>query len=297
MIYVVLENRSNIINPVTEEFKKYFMESSIIYLTSNYTVEDANKFVNPPLFNNSWYFICKGSVRIPLLEKLEGFNCRNVIVITVNSRKALELWQEKLKNIKYNLIDNYRVKKEVILAWIKNRLSIETSLAKLIYSRTNGNLADVVANVTTLETLPFVTKQIILKYVAKRSEYTPFNLLQYLLGIDYRKMKKEDAIQVLYEYRFASSWFYTNLLEELSFIIYVFTLMEDGNLNLRNYHEYKKDTKDKKIRSATDYQLKTTVEMFSCVSLEYVYFLYYQISKYSRDSADVYKLINLIKIV
>lgn len=291
MIYVLLEQESNVINSVEQEFIKRYHKTSI----KRFGREDLQKkelemYAKPPLFNNEWLIVCS-SVQRWLV------NCypdRNTILICVRRKGELQTVLSAISSMEYRFIDNYKVDKEVVLTWVEKELSVGSRLAARLYNRVSGNLREVVNAVTCLRAMPVITKSVIDSYVTETSGIQIWRLVQYLLGIS-NDLEFAEIAQMLSDYRYAVKWLRDSLVRELGIYLEVYRLMDCGEMGLQDYHVTKQDG-SKELQTCSDYRLRKIIESHLVVSTDVVYFLYLYLQRVGVGVNGTSELLEIFKI-
>lgn len=293
MIYVLLEQEYNVMNSIEDEFIRKFKKSSVRrFGNERVAVQDLTEFKSVPLFDSCWLIIC-GPKMIRNLQSLHPQ--RNVILIKVTRKGQLASTVDALGSYRTEIIDNYKVDKEVVLAWIENELNISERLSKYLYNRVQGNLKSVVEGVRLLALLPKVTQASIRETVREHDGVSIYAIVQYMLGIGDR-VRYEHIVQMLYDFRYATSWLVSSILQELKIYSFVYDAMDAGELKLTNYREYMLSCSNKTIRDMSAFRMKKLVESHNCVSTELVYFLIFKIESLPSGNATLPEIVKLIKV-
>lgn len=293
MIYVLLEQEYNVMNSVEDEFIKKFKKSSVRRFGNEKTaVSDLTEFKSAPLFDTCWLIVC-GPQMIRNLQSL--YPERNVILIKVTKKGQMTSTVDALGKYTHEVIDNYKVDKEVVLAWIESELNVTERLAKYLYNRVQGNLKSVVEGVRLLALLPKVTQTSIRETVRERDGVSIYAIVQYMLGIGGR-VQYEHIVQMLYDFRFATGWLVSSILQELKLYSLVYNAMDSGDLSLTNYHEFMAGNTNKTIRDMSAFRMKKLIESHNYVSTELVYFLIFKIESLPKGNSVLPEIVKLIKV-
>lgn len=293
MIYVLLEQEYNVMNSVEDEFVKKFKKSSVRRFGNERTAaSDLTEFRSTPLFDNCWLIIC-GPQMIRNLAML----CpeKNVILIKVTRKGQLNSTVDGIGKYAYEVIDNYKVERDVVLAWIEKELNISERLAKYLYNRVRGNLKCVVESVRLLALLPSITQHSIRETIREQNGVSVYAIVQYMLGIGDR-VEYENIVQMLYDFRYATNWLVSSILQELKLYRFTYDAMDSGKLTLTNYREFMSECSDKTVRDMSTYRMKKLVESHNWVSTELVYFLIFRIESLPSGNSSLPEIMKLIKV-
>jgi hypothetical protein len=231
------------------------------------------------------------------IKKLESLAPSNKIVFKVRSFDELEAKAKEFEELKPTVVDNHALETKDVITWIVEELECSTEIANRIYNRTNGRLGNIMTSVRTLSMLDYVGVAEVNLYVDKVQHVTVQNIVEWILRINRPGVKKEDLIELVYEFRFAQSWLLTTISQQLNLYVKVLTYAGSSELSLKNYHEFSSLSEDKDIQKLSEYRLKRILRSFGEVSLEYVYYVKSVIDSISkRDKLGLYKLIQLIKL-
>lgn len=293
MIYVILEQRYNCINPVRDEFMRRYNKNSIYTIGGNdVSKSDLELISKPPLFNSEWLIICS-DIQKGILSKLQPN--KNNVIIQVYYKRKLQSVVAQIGNFNYKIIDNYDIDPDVVKVWLVQQLGISKQLASKIYSRTNGNLKLISEGVQQLRGVDVITGAIIEQYIEKGTSVSFYSLIQFLLGID-NKLQYKDVVDFLYNFRYTKSWLSKGLADELQLYLEVYKIVDRGNLDLSNFREFKRDTDNAIIRQLSEYRLQKMIENHKAISTEYVYFLWLYCKTLPAGIPGIRKILDLIKI-
>lgn len=293
MICVLLEQEYNEMNSVEAEFISKFKSSSVKRLgNEKQNKMDLSIFDEPPLFDDAWLIICSSASK-KLLDELSPD--KNVILIKVTRKSALQNVLDRLDGFEYQFIDNYKIDKDVMKKWICEQLKVDEAIATYLYNRTGANTKAIAESVRLLSVLPEVTRAAVRDCIPKAHRVTIYSMVQYLLGIASR-VEYSEIMQMLYDFRYASKWLQKSLLQELKVYAEVYNAMDSGELTLQNYREYRDLSNIKSIRGCADYRLRNLIESHNYVSSELVYYLIFRIKSLRRGPDFLAELIKLFEV-
>lgn len=292
MIYVLLEDSYNVINPVEPSLTKKFHSMSVKRIgetVSNVLIDTVS---SPPLLDARWLIIVSSMKAVKSVSKLSPE--MNVIVIYARSIGDLESISDALGILEYRLINNLKIEPMTVRFWIEAKLKCEPRLSKYLYTRLGGQLRYLVPAVQQLEHIPDITMKVMRELTNKVDGVTVFDVVRYLLGLGKRSYK--DVAQWLYDFRSSGRWLKKSLISELEKYLEVFGYMVDGQLSLTNYREFKGVCDSKSIRDLKDWQLKVIIESHGVVSAEYVYYLLIQLRGMDTSQFSAVRIMNLVKM-
>lgn len=298
MIYVLYENRFNVINPVLSEFYEKYPESTRIFYDDRANFFDFDKISTPPLLSSGWLIICNKKVSASLVRKMDDALSSNVIIVKATSSAELQQISINLEGVPYKLIDNYLIEKNTVIAWIHRNMTCERDVALYLYKRLHGRVSDIVLSVNMLQSISIVTKSDVNKYVQKSSRYSVNDLILFIVkdkkcaGMSY-----SSVVSVIHTFRYAMPWLLNTLIDGIDLYILVFNLISAGELSLHNYKEYKTITSNKNIGSLTDYRLHQIVSSYGSISTEYLLYLRQLICTVDGSVFSAYKLLNIFKML
>lgn len=288
----------NVLFPFVDELYKTYVPSSRGSLDWNSKAADVvAMYGKSPLFNDGWLLECSNAVKPSSIGKLERVNPNNCLVYSTRSKEELNKLANKFSDFHVEVVDNHDVPREDVIVWIMKELKCAGSTADLVYTRAGGRLENIMAGVNTLSLLDHVRATDVRLYVEKSHKVFVSDIAKWILGITRPGVKREDLMQLVYDFRYAQSWLLQEINNQLSLYLKIFTLAADGTLTLKNYKEYKSITSDGKIRDLPEYSLLKILQCFGTVSLEYLYYVKEVCSSIAKnDRTGMYKLIQLIKL-
>lgn len=292
MIYILLEQKNNIINPVEDDFvKKYHRSSVKRFGEEEPTKEDLELFEKPPLLNNEWLIICSWLDK----KTAERFRAdRNVVLLKVTRRNQLTDVVDKLEGCEYRIIDNYQIDKEVMIHWVMYELHVDHPTAGYLYNRVLGHVGQLVDAVGKLKVFPVISKSLIRQNVEPYNTVNVFSMVQFLCGIS-SGITFHNVAKTLYYYRYAGKWLKNSLVQELQLYLEVFTAMDCGELDLTNFRQFIEVSHSKMIRECKPYRVQKIIECHRVVSTELIIYLILQIQSIPNGVAGIRCLLELFK--
>ena len=291
MLFILLESDYNVINPVVPRLSNNFKKDCIKTIKSTSTIADLEIYKKPPLFELGWFLIYSGTDNkiISFLGKLT----QNVTVIKVSNVAQGEQIAEVLinKHIEFKLINNLKISKKDKLAYIMQELQISDADCNYLYNRTRGYLKDLISAINSLKNLQCVTRQDIKTLVPKTSKYGLNNLYNYLIGVE-EDMTYEQAVTLIYKYRYGLEFLREFLLDKLRQQMLVFKYIASGELTFENYKVFKSES----LTSLTTYQLYKMIEQYKIVSFDLLYFLFTSIEKIPINDSGTVMLLNIFRL-
>lgn len=292
MIFVLMEAENNLINPVIPKLTHKINKSCVKYIRDKVKLDQLSEFKKPPLFEQGWFLIYKGLDRniIRFLGSLDN----NVTVFQAfNKAKCEQLINILVEcKLKYKIIDNLQISKDTKLDYIRRELHISGGDVDYLYNRTRGYLRDLTNAVYALKHLRLVTRDDIKALVPKTARFGLVDIYNYMIGLSECKMSYEDAIKIVYKYRYGIEFLREFLLSKLKSQMLVYELMSSGELSINNYRGFK----HKSLTEITEYQLYKIIEQNREVSFEYLYFLEINLSKIPNNSVGVLQLVNILQL-
>lgn len=292
MIFLLIEAENNMINPVLPVLTKSWSTSCIKKLPNKIDTAQLSVYKEPPLFESGWFLIYAGkdSSVIKTLCTLEN----NVIVLQAFSRSKAEVLSELLSglNVRFKIIDNLKIDKKEKLAFIKRELHIDDKDVDYLYRRTRGYVRDLTNGVLALKTLPHVSRPDIRALVPATAKYGLSDLFNFLIGTLDSSMTYQDAIGIIFRYRYGLEFLRDFLLENLKIYMTVYDYVASGELSIENYRENRPSS----LTMITERRLYIIIEQYKQISYDYLYFLYNSISAIPRKNDGILMLINVFRL-
>ena len=289
MIILVYEDAANIMYPIIGKFTNRYKESSRFYLSSKTTSVEMKVLGKPPLFNSGWLVVCAVNTRLEKIVEADRYGEKNIILVRVTSKSELaqRTAEFDLKKIKYRFINN-KVEKEQVCQWITEQTGLDLANAELIWKRCGGYLKNVIVCTQSLKVLPTIRRSDILRY-SRTPKFAVYDLAVFILRVHEKKMTKEDAVGVIYLYRYRLDSLKKYLLSEFNTVAKVFLAISDGVLSLESYQQYDGDVD---IRMMHPYRLKKMIGWYRVLSFEYLYYCIGCV-EVAKDTIDY---INLVEV-
>ena len=269
MIYAVLEQDGNVINPVEKEFVSKFHKSAVKRVGKDGCAgADVSVLKHPPLFGNRWLVICDSGIPKKFEQLQPDDNC---IFLRFRSKDNLKKALTVLENYEFKIVDNYTISAEVMCNWVSAKLNVGPKVAKHLYNRVHGSQKYVVEAVDRLSVLNNVTMKAIDDLVDELGTVTVAQVAGYCIGADTR-ITETEALNFIYQFRYASKWLKKSMIATLELYYAVYSLMDNGTLTLQNFREFLKTTDDKNFKLCSEYRLRKMIESHDVVSTELIYY-------------------------
>ena len=286
MIYFILEQDYNIINPVEQDFAKKFHAQSIKRLDSQ-SISEYPK--TRPLLDPCWLVIIDSGVFLRYANKIPNGN--DVVLVRASNKTVLNQCLEKAGAHAFKVINNYRVSDEVVLRWVESKLRCTDRTAKYLCNRVDFRLKGVVEAVQSLIGFDTVTIPLIRDVVEEVSRVSVHNVARMLVGIEDSVSYKE-VVQWVSKFSHAVKWMRDSLIQELSVYESVFKAMSTGELSLHNYREFSSDH----LKNVSSFKVKKIIELRDSISSEYLEYVILTVSSIRNDSSNLYVLLNLLRV-
>lgn len=299
MIYILLESRDNLINPVLPKILDKVHISCQARVTKETTYETIKSYKQSPLLSAGWLLRVSKDITDSQLRLLDKLPDNTILLFHVVSRRELTDLQDKLdtNKVQYTLLDNYKISKEDIIKYIATNLHLSEQDAKYLAKRQGYYTVSVVNSVRVLKQFTRVDRDIIRKYTSVNDNVTLYEIVNYLFKLPDCKINYSTAVKLVYQYRFAFDHIRNYILSTCVLYRQIFDYMVDGQLTIKNYKSVKSSLDKKLLQSLSDYQLRQIVSHFSDVSLEYLYLIEQMVSSIPDDTSGIPAFINLLKLI
>lgn len=297
MLYILYESPNNVVTSLLSRLYEMYPPSSRIFLGARPSDEEVYKVKFAPLLSTGWLVLANSKINKQRIKTLTSFPGDNVIVLQVASYLEYENLQQSLADFNPVCIDNHKVPKDDILAWIADQLHCSNAVATCLYNRVHGRMDDLVTSVQTLSEFPVVTRQHVLKYIQPSVKASISDVADYLMGCSKSGIGCREVAYFLYEFQYAYSWVLKSLINELEDRLSIFKLAAEGVLTLENYQGAKKGPLASRLPAITERKMLYVLKMFGLVSIEYLVWLIALIRDIPDNRFMLYRLLQLIKTI
>lgn len=294
MVIVLLESRENMITSKIPDFYRFFPKSCRANIYDKTPYEKIKTYAQPPILTKGWLLLCHAKSRI-VIKLASNTSEDNVVIFQCYSRREQHDLEETLVSleIKYSLIDNFQITESDKVNYIMEQLSIDKTSALFLCRRHHGYLPDILGSIKVLSTLDYVDKNVIRAYTRETNKYKIFDVFNYLIGVS-NAITYKNAVQVVYQYRFAFDHLKSYLVESCQNYLVVFQAIDDGVLSITNYRNFHKDTSNRTIAAMSEIQLGMIVENYEIVSVDLLYMLLQLLKSLKKN--DVGGLITILSL-
>lgn len=299
MIYVLCENTIDNICSGLDAFNKKFPSSARIQLNREILSGSLDGYKQPPLIASRWLFICPETLVQRNVKPICELAVNNVVIIRTNTlikgREILEKFHDF--NVDVKIINNMQIKPEQVVMYIRNTAGCSEDIAKYVYKRYNGYMPAIIRATQTLSVLDEVTKYDVRKYTEHGINYTIADLGNYLIGEQRKFMSLEDAIGIIYNFRYAMGYLTRYLKDYIDDYLEVFKEMSEANLTTENVEKFITTTDNKRIKKLSTKRLSVIAGSFDRVSVDKLMYIKHYLQGIGSTSYSSYKLITLVKAV
>lgn len=298
MIYVLLERDENIINSIMDKMLSKVPLACRQIVTQRTTYETIKSYKQPPLIASGWLLTVSPNVTDTQLKILSEIQS-STIVFKADSKKVFHELVERLTamSISFQFIDNYKLSKEQVVAYIQSNLNITESDAKYLARRQQYYPRNVASAVQILKVFEKVDRNIIKRYTSVNDSIPLYEIFGYVFRLEDCKLSYVDAVKLVYQYRYGFDHILNYIIDTCELYLHVFNYMLDGQISIKNYKDFRADTADKKIKNITEYQLSKIVSHFEVISVEYLYFILQTVKGIAKDRTGIPDFINLLKAI
>lgn len=219
-----------------------------------------------PLLTEGWLILANNLKESPALmvSKMVGNNILVLKYQTKNSSVDDIMKMLKSNNIAFKLLDNFNIKEDKLISYVSEELLISETDAKTLVKRCNNYLPYINESLFALKALDRkITRKDILNFVLKRSSFNTLSLFNHVIG--YKRVSNDVVSRFLYDFKYALKYLKTDLVDKLEDAILIYSLMNEGLLNARNFKDYEYPRKLK----ISEYLLRSLVlDIYSEVSFE-----------------------------
>lgn len=293
MIYAVLEQDGNVINPMEKEFIAKFHKSAVKKIGNDGCGgADAAVLKRPPLFGDRWLIICDSGIPKNFERLQPDTNC---VMLRFSNKESLKKALTSLEKYEFKIVDNYSIPAEVVCNWISVQLGTGPKVSKHLYNRLRGRQKYIVEAVDRLSVLQTVTIKSIDDLIDELGTVTVAQVAGYCIGADV-KITEQDALELLYKFRYASRWLKKSMIGTLEFYYGVYSLMDEGVLTLQNFREFLKNTDNKLFKVCNEYKLQKVIESHDVISTELVYCVLLNVKCMPSGLDGIRFLVGLVKV-
>lgn len=297
MQVVLLESVYNSICSQLNVFYQKYPRVSRIFLTKNSKPEAVSKCNHPPLISSGWLLICSGIRSRRMLSILWSLPPFNVVIYMVRTRTEANLMLQSLEEggIAHTFIDHLNVPEEDVLNMLQKNLKVGQDMASVIYKRCRGNLRDVTNVMYRLLALGRnITLADITACERPAKEFPIYRLSGHLLK---QEIDGQGALAVISQYRYAPEHLFDYLENCLEEYLYIFQLVHDGLLTMQNAQEVLRSGEFKELKGMKLFTLQKTIEAYSSISVDYLYFLIYFSRTLPHNTVGLMKLAILVQSI
>lgn len=297
MILVILEKTMDgICSAKNVLYEKYPM-SARMYVTSRTDTAQLRRLETQPLLCPGWLIETDYDVGKDKLRKIGTLPDCNMVIINAANIKQFDKVKELLHqlNLSFKVVDNRVPPEGQIMGYISNELTIAEDAARYLIKKYHSYLPDIVAAVNTLKQFSFVDKQIAKRYSPEANPLALYELVGYLIGYNSR-ITYNEAVHIVYDYRYGSAHLLTYLSETLMQYVLVYEQIELGLLSAENVTEFKRGASINEIKDLNSYQILRMIDSYSSVSMEKLWYVYLKVKSIKKDRYSLYKLIYLLKL-
>ena len=280
MLVCLIEAEANVIKPILPKFVGRFPAEYVVHVRSKKLPSDKLASLKQrPLLCEQWCVVLHNT-RFPMEVALQLAQKNFVVWQVEKKQEALQLRAE-YEDLK--IIDNGKVKKEEVVAWVKSELSnvdgrqiiVDDDDAEYLYNRTDGYLDYLVQAVNTLKfelgrsTATKLSSTMMRRYVDKVSPIKKYHVRNILLG---QPCHYHDEVIVSYLAKRAYDWknLKEYLLDEVKRYEEIFSSEITGELSVQNVQEYLKQNSNVDLQ---DLQVKKILQAHNEISYEWLLFL------------------------
>ncbi len=297
MQVVLLESIYNSICSQMNVFYQKYPRASRIFLTKNSKPEEVSKCSHPPLINSGWLLVCSGIRSRRMLSALWALPPFNVVIYTARTRAEANLLLQLLdgEGVAHTFIDHLNVPEKDVLDMLQRNLRVGQDMASVIYKRCRGNLRDVTNVMYRLSALwRDVTLADVTACERPAKEFPIYKLSGHLLR---QELDSQGALAVISQYRYAPEHLLDYLENCFGDYLYVFQLVHDGMLTAQNAQEVLRGGEFKKLKGMKLFTLQKTIEAYSSISVDYLYFLIHFNRTLPRNTVGLMKLAVLVRSI
>lgn len=297
MILVVVEKTMDGICSAKNVFYQRYPKSARSYVTSYTDQNTLAKLQSPPLLQVGWLIEVDYNISKDILKRLSTLSDSNLVIINTENLKQFNAARETLVKLglPFKMVDNRRPPDEKIRGYISQNLSIAPKAAEYLVKKYDRYMPDIIRAVNDLRRYDYVDLQTAKSASPDKKGVALYEIIGYLLNYD-SHISYEQAVSLVYDYRYGGSYLLSYVTETLEQYIEVFKQIELGNLSARNAAEFRKKTDNKKIKDLNEYQLLHMIEGHRYVPADRLYYLYLKVSSMKRNSYSLYRFIYLLKI-
>ena len=297
MIFILCENTIDSICSEMDKFYARYPESARVKITKEFFKENTSAYSQPPLTAERWLFICSGMYVKKNLTVLNTLAEKNVVLITCTTLAAgqeiLEYYSEAEN--KPRIIDNTDPGEVKLIQYVMKELGTNQEIARYLCKRCGFYMPKIIRAVRTLSIKDSISRVDIRKYVPAGLQYNVYDLANWMIGNRRKYMTYEDAIGVVYEYRFGYKYLFKYLSDFFSAYLVVFKAVSNAELTEENVHSFVSNSKDKSIKALSEKRVQVMVSTFSTISVDKLFFIQYHLAKINSNRFELYKLVALLK--
>ena len=293
MILVILEKTIDDICSICNEIKKKYPIASHVYINKKTTQSSLSRYTHPPLITGGWVFLCDFKVNSVIVQLLNKFNGKNIILFPVSSTHELLVVKDTLQqaDTPYKIVDNRKPDIKRVVKYVQEELPGTTDdVAEYIYKRYGGYMPNIVVTVDSLKRFSKVTPYMVRKYGVEKHEHTLYELADYLVGTS-NKLTYHDAVQVIYDYQFASQYLLKYLNSVIDCYIRVFDKIASGIVTVEDIA-----SGDKDLANTAPYRIQQMMNAYDQVSLEKLYYIKVRLDNIKQDRFSLIRLIAILQL-
>lgn len=295
MNIILIEETKYDVGSFMKKLNNKYPVSSRITLNRNNYINGVKAIQTRPLLTKEWLVVFGEDVPIKVVASIFS-NPKNVNVFLLSSDKNLEDIKVELHSLKadFKILNNLHPPKSEIIEYVMTHLDVSYVDAKYICSRHKYYIPTIVNSVYILSTFDHVDRNIIKTYTKRFGNVSFYSITESLLGVS--DIKREKVVELVYNYRYGFDFLLKYIKKDLAHYRLIFELIGEGLLTLDNYTSL--DLKDKRgdeFNKIKKFQVRKIIELYSKISIGYLYFIQTAVNEIKPRYTNIYKLILLLK--